>query len=91
MSLKSSILRRPAGVSPMLMSMKTIGRVEDMVVCEQERRVHVLTFVPFYRSTTFNFKKLYMRELSSFMLCCAFNDCLLDGWKEICLTRVGRD
>lgn len=27
MSLKSSILSRPAGVSPMLMSMKTMGRV----------------------------------------------------------------
>ena len=26
-SLKSSIFRRPAGVSPILMSMKTIGRV----------------------------------------------------------------
>jgi len=26
-SLKSSILRRPAGVSPMLISMKTTGRV----------------------------------------------------------------
>lgn len=33
MSLKSSILILPAGVSPMLISMKTIGRVvEDMVM-----------------------------------------------------------
>lgn len=29
MSLNSSILRRPAGVSPMLMSMKTMGRVVE--------------------------------------------------------------
>lgn len=33
-SLKSSILRRPAGVSPILMSMKTIGRVVLVVVLE---------------------------------------------------------
>jgi hypothetical protein len=39
-SLKSSILRRPAGVSPILMSMKTIGRVVlllELMVGDQER------------------------------------------------------
>lgn len=30
MSLKSSIFRRPAGVSPIFMSMKTMGRGVDM-------------------------------------------------------------
>lgn len=33
-SLKSSILRRPAGVSPILMSIKTMGRVVLAVVLE---------------------------------------------------------
>lgn len=33
-SEKSSIFNRPAGVSPMLMSMKTIGRVEGATEVE---------------------------------------------------------
>ena len=42
MSLKSSILRRPAGVSPILMSMKTTGRVAlllELIVGDGSRRV----------------------------------------------------
>lgn len=31
-SLKSSIFKRPAGVSPILMSIKTIGRVVDDIL-----------------------------------------------------------
>ena len=41
-SLKSSILRRPAGVSPILMSMKTTGRVVlllELIVGDGGRRV----------------------------------------------------
>jgi len=41
-SLKSSILRRPAGVSPILMSMKTTGRVLlllELIVGDGGRRV----------------------------------------------------
>ena len=50
-SLKSSILTRPAGVSPIFMSMKTIGRVvEDILrlcwmLSERSRRHYVIVFL----------------------------------------------
>ena len=37
-SLNNSIFNLPAGVSPMLISMNTIGRVEEDIICEERRR-----------------------------------------------------
>ena len=38
-SLNNSIFNLPAGVSPMLISMNTIGRVKEDIICEERRRI----------------------------------------------------